>query len=327
MTQFPFGGQQATPFAPQAPQFQQAPQFAPPPQFAPQQPAFPTPPAYPQQQFAPQAPPAPYGQQYGQPFYQQPQAPQAPAQQAPAGSLDAFYGQPKTGRPPAISWKGKPDGTTIAGVVLEDATDKDVVADVDPQTKQLKTFRDGSPQYSLVLTLQVQPSQEHPDGRASLWCRGDLWEKLAAAMKTAGRSGAPKAGDVIYVSLVERRQGRGTIPRNVFAVQYAAQGQDAPQAPAQPPAAPQWEQPPAAPQWEQPPAQAPVAPQPPAQPAAPQAPTAPPAPAQAPGWPQAPTQFAPAPQTPQAPQAPALPGGMTLSPEQQALLAQLKGQA
>ena len=38
MTQFPFGGQQATPFAPQAPQFQQAPQFAP------QQPAFPTPP-------------------------------------------------------------------------------------------------------------------------------------------------------------------------------------------------------------------------------------------------------------------------------------------
>ena len=304
MTQFPFGGQQAAPFAPQAPQFQQAPQFAPPPQFAPQQPAFPTPPAYPQQQFAPQAPPAPYGQQYGQPFYQQPQAPQAPAQQAPAGSLDAFYGQPKTGRPPAISWKGKPDGTTIAGVVLEDATDKDVVADVDPQTKQLKTFRDGSPQYSLVLTRQVQPSQEYPDGRASLWCRGDLWEKLSAAMKTAGRSGAPKAGDVIYVSLVERRQGRGTIPRNVFAVQYAAQGQDAPQAPAQPPAAPQ---------WEQPPAQAPVAPQPPAQPAAPQAPTAPPAPAQAPGWPQAPTQFAP--------------GGMTLSPEQQALLAQLKGQA
>ena len=283
MSQFPFAGQQAAPF-------QQAPQFAPGPQFAaPQFPGvpaapnpygqqLPTPPAYPQ---------APFGQQFGQPFYPQ----QAPAQPLPQGDLAAFYGQPKTGRAPAVSWKGAPDGFTIAGVVAEDVTDKDVVPDTDPQTHQLKTFRDGSPKYALAVTLKVQPSQTHPEGLATLYCRGDLWDKMDAAMKVVGRHTAPKAGDVVYVSLVERRQGRGTVPRNIFAVQYAVGGAPdvapaAPQAPAQP--APQVQAPapvqdPQAPvqapqQFEGPQLGAPVqAPQAPVQ--APQQ-SAPPAPAQ-----------------------------------------------
>ena len=307
MSQFPFAGQTPAPF-------QQAPQFAPGPQY-PQAPQFPTPPAYPQA-------PAPFGQQYGQPFY-----PQAPAQPLPQGDLAAFYGQPKTGRPAAVSWKGAPDGYTIAGVVAEDVTDKDVVPDTDPQTRQLKTFRDGSPKYALAVTLRVQPSQANPEGLATLYCRGDLWDKMDAAMKAAGRHGAPKAGDVLYVSLVERRQGRGTVPRNIFAVQYALGGAPdaaptAPQAPEQP--APQVQAPaftPTAPE----PVQAPV------QQFAPQAPAQPlPQQGAQPG-----VQFqAPAPQPP-AQQAPAASAGMPapgqlagqMTPEQLALLAQLKGQA
>ena len=331
MSQFPFAGQTPAPFQ-QAPQFAPAqPPYAAPPQFpgvpaAPNPyaaPQFPVPPAYPQA-------PAPFGQQYGQPFY-----PQAPAQPLPQGDLAAFYGQPKTGRPAAVSWKGAPDGYTVAGVVAEDVTDKDVVPDTDPQTRQLKTFRDGSPKYALAVTLRVQPSQANPEGLATLYCRGDLWDKMDAAMKAAGRHGAPKAGDVLYVSLVERRQGRGTVPRNIFAVQYALGGAPdaaptAPQAPEQP--APQVQAPaftPAAPE----PVQAPVqqfAPAPPQY--APQAP-AQPLPQQAYPGAQPGVQFqAPAPQPPAPQQAPAgmpAPGQLAgqMTPEQLALLAQLKGQA
>ena len=333
MSQFPFAGQTPAPF-------QQAPQFAPGPQYpqAPQFPGvptapnpyaqqFPTPPTYPQQ--------APFGQQYGQPFYPQ----QAPAQPLPQGDLAAFYGQPKTGRPSAVSWKGAPDGYTVAGVVAEDVTDKDVVPDTDPQTRQLKTFRDGSPKYALAVTLRVQPSQANPEGLATLYCRGDLWDKMDAAMKAAGRHGAPKAGDVMYVSLVERRQGRGTVPRNIFAVQYALGG--APDAAPTAPSAP--EQP--APQVQQFAPQAPAAPQ-----YAPQAPAqplpqqaypgdqpgvqflAPPVPQQAPVQQSAPPVPQQAPVQQSAPQALAgmpTPGQLAgqMTPEQLALLAQLKGQA
>ena len=322
MSQFPFAGQTPAPFQ-QAPQFAPAqPPYAAPPQFpgvpaAPNPyaaPQFPAPPAYPQQ--------APFGQQFGQPFYPQ----QAPAQPLPQGDLAAFYGQPKTGRPAAVSWKGAPDGYTVAGVVAEDVTDKDVVPDTDPQTRQLKTFRDGSPKYALAVTLRVQPSQANPEGLATLYCRGDLWDKMDAAMKAAGRHGAPKAGDVLYVSLVERRQGRGTVPRNIFAVQYALGG-----APDAAPTAPQVQAPafnPAAPE----PVQAPVqqyAPQAPAQPLPQQAyPGAQPGVQfQAPA-PQPPAQFAP-PVPQQAPAGMPAPDQLAsqMTPEQLALLAQLKGQA
>ena len=324
MSQFPFAGQTPAPFQ-QAPQFPGVP-AAPNPYAAPQ---FPVPPAYPQQ--------APFGQQFGQPFY--PQQQQAPVQPLPQGDLAAFYGQPKTGRAAAVSWKGAPDGYTVAGVVAEDVTDKDVVPDTDPQTRQLKTFRDGSPKYALAVTLRVQPSQANPEGLATLYCRGDLWDKMDAAMKAAGRHGAPKAGDVMYVSLVERRQGRGTVPRNIFAVQYALGGAPdaaptAPQAPEQP--APQVQAPaftPAAPEPVQAPMQqfAPAPAQPLPQQAYPGA--QPGVQFQAPA-PQPPAQqFAPpVPQQAPVQQSPAgmpdpgqLAGQMT--PEQLALLAQLKGQA
>ena len=271
-TPFPFNNTAPQQFAPQAPAPQQyAP--APVPQYQPQAPAY-----------APQQAPQ-------QAWGFQPQAP-APAQPLPQGDLSAFFGQPKTGRAPAFSWKGVPDGTTLAGIVKSDVTDADVVADTDPQTGALKTWRDGSPRYVLIVTLTTQ------GGEVSLYCRGELADKLNAAMAAAGRQGAPKAGDSLSVTLVERQPGRGTVPKNIFSVQYATgdAGNTAPvqhveaQAPA-PQAAPQ----------PLPEAPAPVQPEAPAP-----APQAAPAP-----LPQAPAQ-----------QAPAAAG---LSAEQAALLAKLQG--
>lgn len=194
-TPFPFNNATQQ-FAPQAPAPQQYAPQAPAPQYQPQAPAY-----------APQQAPQ-------QAWGFQPQAP-APAQPLPQGDLSAFFGQPKTGRAPAVSWKGVPDGTTLAGIVKSDVTDADVVADTDPQTKALKTWRDGSPRYVLIVTLITQ------GGEVSLYCRGDLWDKLNAAMTAAGRQGAPKAGDSLSVTLVERQPGRGTVPKNIFSVQYA----------------------------------------------------------------------------------------------------------
>jgi len=307
MSQFPFPGQQpqqwAAPQQPQyapAPQYAPQPQYAPPPQFAPPMP----------QGFAPMNP---YGTPYG-----------APVQQHVApGDIAAFMNQPKTGRPKSISWAGVPDGSTLAGVVTDDVSDRDVVPDTDPKTQQVKTWRDGSPKYALVVTIGVAPSALYPEGKATLYCRGDLWDKLSAAMAAAGRTGAPKAGDMLSVTLVERRAAQGQMsPKNIFSVAYATRegdGGNVIAAPAlQAPPAPVYEQP-------QQPVAAPQMPVPPAQQYAQQtAPAAsfPAMPAQQVMLPQQPMLAQP----PMAAPAPGVPAGLPqMTPEQAALLAKIKG--
>lgn len=242
MTQQPYGFQPQQGFP-----MQQAPA-----QPMPQQPAqpfqgYPQAPAQQPYQQAPQAPA--YGQQaggmgwqpqgYPQQFQQAPQGP-PPAQ----GSLDAFNSQPITGRPAGISWKGiQPGqpGSTIMGTVVSDVTDNDVAQDRDPQTQQLKFFRDGRPKFHMAVTLQLAPQTyneaTYPGGLTTLYVRDRMHSDLSAAMAAAGLKGAPKAGDVIAVTLIERRQGRGSIPANIYQVQYQAgpgwTGQQAPQQPVQ----------------------------------------------------------------------------------------------
>lgn len=226
---------------------QPAPQYQPP-QYPTVQPATQFP-AFTPQAPAPQAPYAPPTPQFGpsytpQPQYGFPSQPQPPAQALPPGSLNAFMEQPKVGRPQSISWKGAPDGSTISGTVVSDPTDRDVVVDTDPNTKAIKTYRDGSPRYVLVLTLQLPgPTPVFTDGMASLYCRGNLWEDLQSAAVAAGRAnGLPKAGDHLSITLVERKPGRGTIPRNIFKVTVTPSGQQPPvptQLPAQPVPQPQ----------------------------------------------------------------------------------------
>lgn len=300
-----------------------------------------------QQPYAPQFPgyPPQAPAQVAQPQYAQPYAPPAqpvgyppqpqgygiPQQQPPAvplaqGTLDDFYSQPSTGGGPSITWSTngipKPDGTAYAGLVARDVTNADIQQQTDPKTNQPKFYRDGRPMFVMKVPLRVQPSQEHPDGEATLYVRGQLKDELTRAMAEAGADASPRAGDTLVVTLVQRKPSRGGgMPSNVFAVQYAAalagaapQGAQAPaprpvaQAPAAPPVAPQ----PVAQAPQYPPAP-PVAPQ---QYAAPPVVQAPPAQAQAP---------APQPVAPQAQVVPGLATPPNLTPEQAQLFAQLSG--
>lgn len=212
-------------------------------------------PQYPQQPPAQQGPPewaqpqqpwTPPGQPMQQ-AYQQPYAPAAPpAQPLANGGIDEFYSQPNLGGGPGVSWKGKPDGYTVQGIVPRDTGDGDVSQEVgapgSPDAGRPLTYRDGRPKFVLAVPLQVAPSQEFPDGEARLYVRGQLRDELARAMAEVGCSGAPTAGAVITVTLVQRKQGRGTIPQNVFAVQYTPPGGAAPQI-QQPVQQPQYAQP------------------------------------------------------------------------------------
>ncbi len=89
---------------------------------------------------------------------------------------------------------------------------------------QLKFFRDGRPKFHMAVTLQLAPQTyneaSYPGGLATLYIRARMHSDLSAAMQAAGLHGAPKAGDVIAVTLIERRQARGTIPANIYQVQY-----------------------------------------------------------------------------------------------------------
>lgn len=206
MTQQPFYPQQVQPAQPQ---------YAQP---VPQQAYAPAPQGYPAQP-----------QQYGQPQGYAPQVPaQAPAVPLADGSLDAFYAQPTIGGGPGISWKGKPDGYTVQGVIPRDVTNADVTQEVGaPNTREAgvpQFYRDGRPKFVMAVPLQVPASAEYPEGEAKLYIRGQLREELTRAMGEAGEQGAPRAGAVLTVTLVQRKPGRGTIPQNIFAVTYTPAG-------------------------------------------------------------------------------------------------------
>ena len=268
-------------------------------------PQAPAPQGYPQQAYP--APPAP--QQYA--VYPPQAPPQQPAQPLATGSIDDYYSQPTSGGGPSISWKEKPLGTAYAGVVIRDVTNGDIQQQTNFQTKAPEFYKDGRPKFVMKVPLLMQPTAEFPEGEATLFVRGRMRDELVRAMGEAGVTGAPKKGDVIIVTLVDKKaSGQGLNPANVFAIQYQPADRAAEPQQAAPPAAPQ-PAPPAPVQVQAP--QVPAAPQPPAQ--------------QFPAQPQvqqvAPQPAAPAPVQQQAPSAPVPPAGMT--PEQQALLAGLTG--
>jgi len=218
-------------YSPAQPQYPQFPQQPPAQQgYAPQ----PTAQQFTQPSYPPQGYPAP-PQQYGQP--QQPQQPLA------TGTIDDYYNQPSSGGGPSISWTSngmpKPEGTTYAGIVARDVTNADIQQQTDPKTGAPKHYRDGRPQFVMKVPLKVQQSQEHPDGEAVLFVRGQMRDELVRAMAEAGTGGAPKGGDALQVTLVQRKPSRGGgNPMNVFAIHYtAANGGQAQQAQQQTPSA------------------------------------------------------------------------------------------
>lgn len=306
------------------------------------------PPAYPQAPAQPMPPQMPQYPGFPQQGYAQPQVPQIPAQQPPAvplaqGTLDDYFNQPSTGGGPSLSWTDKAGnpravGTTFIGVVARDVGQPDVQQETDFRTQQPKFYRDGRPKFVMKVPLkqvgvvvngQPQGHPDYADGEAAWYVKGQARDELVRAMSEAGCSGAPKGGATIVVTLVQRKPtGQGMNPANVVQVRYLpAQGEQVQQQAAAPVAgapSPAPEVPASQPQA---PAQAPV--QQYQQPAAPvQTATsiAQPLPelpqqAYAPGAQPIP-QVAPV----QVPQAPAPQPPADLSPEQQALLAQITGQ-
>jgi hypothetical protein len=256
------------------------------------------PPPYPQQAY----PPAP--QQYAppaQPAYpQQPQFPgypQAPAQQyappapqQPAQPLAQGTLDDFFNQPSSgggPSLKFEQVGTTYVGVVARPLGPGDVQQQTDTQGRPL-FFKDGRPKYVMKVPLQVQQSAEHPDGQAQWYVKGGARDELTRAMAEAGApAGAPEPGATIQVTFVSTRpSGAGMNPAKVFQVRYTRPG-GAQQTQAPAPQA-------------QPQQQAPAPQQAPQQPAQPQF-----QPQVQQGGPQPPSD---------------------LSPEQQALLAQMTGQ-
>jgi hypothetical protein len=100
----------------------------------------------------------------------------------------------------------------------------------------------------MVVPMQVQPSQEFPDGQAGWWVKGQARDELARAMAEAGApAGAPEAGAGIRVTLVSVRPVPNMSPAYQYRVDYVrpngaasgaaagrAAGQQAPTAPQQP---------------------------------------------------------------------------------------------
>lgn len=189
-------------------------------------PAQPQYPVAPQQPYPPQQAPQQFQQPYAAP-YGAPQAPQAPAQPLVQGTLDDFYNQPSVGGGPSLSWtdkqsnQPKPLGTTYTGIVARDVTHADVQQQTDFRTQAPLFYKDGRAKFAMKVPLKLQPSAEFPDGEASWFVKGQARDELVRAMSEAGCDGSPKAGALITVTLVQRRNtGAGMNPANIVQVQY-----------------------------------------------------------------------------------------------------------
>lgn len=199
------------------PQYPYPPQQPAPQQYAPPMPQYPA-----QQPPAPQYPQQQYGVAQYPPAYAQPPAPAAPP--PPPGTLDQFYSQPSAGGGPSFKFMDaarQPQiGKSYAGFVARPVTDADIRAQTD-NNGRVQTYKDGRTKYVMVVPMQVQPSQEFPDGQAGWWVKGQARDELARAMAEAGApQGPPEAGAFIRVTLVGVRPVPNMNPAYQYRVEY-----------------------------------------------------------------------------------------------------------
>ena len=197
----------------------------------PQAPAFPPAGAYPPPAFPPPAAHPPMA---------------APAQPLAHGTLDDFFDQPAAGGKALVF---DTPGDTRVGVVARAVTDGDVQQQTDTRGVP-QTFRDGRPKFVMRVPLLVQPSADHPDGRAVWYVKGAVRDELARAMAEAGApAGPPEAGAAVQIAFTGTRpSGPGLNPTKLFAVAYQRPAtQPSPSPAAVPPPAPALAPAPAAP--------------------------------------------------------------------------------
>src|SRR5690606_35076827 len=197
-------------------------------------------------------------------------APQQPAPAPVNASIDDCFNQPSVGWGPAWSFKDKPVGTTLVGVVARQVTNGDISQQTQPGTGIPLFYKDGRPNLVRKVAMNVQPDATYPEGKAQWYVQGQARDELARAMAEAGApAGPPEVGARITVTLSGQVPNNFGTKTNQFTIKYERPqdvGQNG-----------------AAPATEAPAQQAPAAPAQQA-PAAPAAPAAQPAPAaQVPG--------------------------------------------
>ncbi len=213
----------------------------------------------PQQQYPAQPgyyPPSPQypAQQPPQGYY--PPQPQAapPAPVLARGTLEDYNDQPEAaGGGPSVTkfhagvnGQSLPAGSWAHVRVTRNLNNTDVHQDTDYLTKLPKTFKDGTPKFTLWAPVQViatsdpaTAAQAFPEGTATLYVKGELKSAIKGAMTQAGlnadalfKNGEWGGADIIVFSAGEKPSGRGLNPTKLWQAQYSpGQGQPAPQAP------------------------------------------------------------------------------------------------
>lgn len=147
---------------------------------------------------------APYNAPQAQPGPQGTPAPQAP--QAQRGSLSQGFDQGARagGHGNAAKWPAP--GSTFTGILARDMNDTDCRQATDPGTKQPKFFRkSGAPQFEFTIPVNVQPSADYPDGKATIFTsKYRLHQAVVRAMIEQGYQPGEglHEGDVITVTRI-----------------------------------------------------------------------------------------------------------------------------
>ena len=143
-------------------------------------------------------------------------------------SIDTFF---SGGGGRSVSWKDKPVGSTVSGVIEAVHPPQQVT---DPVDGKPKFKRDGTtPIMQVRIDLQTdfrdfemcrrpEDISETDDGRRSLYVGGWMTGAVGDALRKAGRQGAPEQGAKLSVTLTERTppDNPALNPTNKFSAEY-----------------------------------------------------------------------------------------------------------
>jgi hypothetical protein len=144
-----------------------------------------------------------------------------------APDLNSFF---SGGGGRSVSWKDKPIGSRVEGVVEFVHPPQQVT---DPKTQEKKFKKNGDPIMQVRIDLQTdfrnfemcrQPDDpnEVDDGKRSLYVGGWMTGAVGDALRKAGRQGAPEQDAKLSVTLTEREpnENRALNPTNKFTAEY-----------------------------------------------------------------------------------------------------------
>jgi hypothetical protein len=131
----------------------------------------------------------------------------------PEQDTSGFFGQAV----PSVKWVKK--GQIIRGTV----TAKEMRPDVDPETKKVATFPDGTPKPLVVLTL----TSEQWEGKMRLWIRGWMQNAFRAAVADGGFDDLYVGSDIeVMWNNTDPPKVRGFKGARHFAVTIALEGDE-----------------------------------------------------------------------------------------------------